>query len=93
MRSDSIIIPLSVSSGNLEIPYMTLLQKGIRIQGSIVASRAIHRRMLEFAALHGIKPTVMKFPMTVDGITDAMQTLADGKMRYRGVLIPEKEKA
>jgi D-arabinose 1-dehydrogenase-like Zn-dependent alcohol dehydrogenase len=32
----------------------------------------------------------MEFPLNVDGITDAMQTLRDGKMRYRGVLKPQQ---
>ncbi|KAF2816996.1 GroES-like protein [Mytilinidion resinicola] len=90
MNMDSVIIPLSVAAGNLEIPYMPLILQGIRIQGSLVASRGIHTRMLAFAAQHSIKPTVMKFPMNVDGITDALQTLNDGKMRYRAVLMPEK---
>jgi len=90
MSPDSIIIPLSVSAGNLTIPYMPLVMGGIRIQGSLVASRGIHTRMLAFAAQHGIKPTLMKFPMSVDGITKAMKTLNDGEMRYRGVLLPEE---
>ena len=49
----------------------------------------MHRQMLEFAALHSIKPIVMKFPMSEEGIEDAMGTLRDGKMRYRGVLVPQ----
>lgn len=66
---------------------MPLILKGLRIQGSIVAPRYVHNRMLEFAALHQIKPMVEKFPMDVDGITKAFKKLADGKMRYRGVLV------
>jgi len=45
--------------------------------------------MLRFAALHGIKPMKQEFPMSVEGITQAMKTLKEGGMRYRGVLIPE----
>lgn len=45
--------------------------------------------MLEFAALHKIAPIVEKFPMTEKGIEEAMKKLDDGKMRYRGVVIPE----
>ncbi|KAF9638689.1 putative nadp-dependent alcohol dehydrogenase protein [Lasiodiplodia theobromae] len=84
----AIIFPLSVESGDLVVPYMPLLLTGLRIQGSIVANRATHQRMLEFAARHQIKPLVNKFPMTVQGIEDAMKTLDEGKMRYRGVLVP-----
>lgn len=45
--------------------------------------------MLAFAALHNIKPIIMKFPLNENGIEEAMGTLRDGKMRYRGVLIPQ----
>jgi hypothetical protein len=29
----------------------------------------------------------MTFPLNKEGVEEAMQTLRDGKMRYRGVLI------
>jgi D-arabinose 1-dehydrogenase-like Zn-dependent alcohol dehydrogenase len=45
--------------------------------------------MLAFAAKNGIKPQIEKFPMTQAGITEAMQKLRDGGMRYRGVLIAQ----
>jgi D-arabinose 1-dehydrogenase-like Zn-dependent alcohol dehydrogenase len=45
--------------------------------------------MIQFASHHGIKPIIMEFPMTEEGITKAMDTLRDGKMKYRGVLIPQ----
>ncbi|KAF2087769.1 GroES-like protein [Saccharata proteae CBS 121410] len=89
MAPSSIMFPLSVESGNLVVPYMPLILSGIRIQGSLVASRACHRRMLEFAARHDIKPMINKFPMTAEGINRAIETLESGKMRYRGVLVPE----
>jgi D-arabinose 1-dehydrogenase-like Zn-dependent alcohol dehydrogenase len=81
------IFPLSVSEGDLSVPYMPLLQKSLRIQGSLVAAREIHREMLEFAAFHSIKPIVQTFHLDKDGIDEAFKTLEDGKMRYRGVLV------
>jgi D-arabinose 1-dehydrogenase-like Zn-dependent alcohol dehydrogenase len=89
MAPNSIIFPLTVNFGDFSIPHLPMLQTGITVQGSIVAARAVHRRMLEFAAQHEIKPIMMEFPMTEEGITKAMDTLRDGKMRYRGVLIPQ----
>ena len=83
------IFPLTVDEGDFKIPHMGLVGAGLTIQGSVVAARSVHRHMLEFAALHNIKPIIMEFPMTEDGITDAMSTLRDGKMRYRGVLKPQ----
>lgn len=83
------IIPLTVSEGDFVIPQNALILGGHTVQGVAVSARAVHRQMLAFAALHNIKPIVMKFPMTEDGIEEAMGTLRDGKMRYRGVLIPQ----
>jgi D-arabinose 1-dehydrogenase-like Zn-dependent alcohol dehydrogenase len=89
MAPTSIIFPLTVSMGNFEIPHLPLIQQGITIQGSVVAARSVHRHMLEFAAQHNIKPIIMEFPLNESGIEDAMATLRDGKMRYRGVLKPQ----
>ena len=63
--------------------------QGITVQGSVVASRYVQQRMLDFAALHNISPIIEKFPMTEKGITEAMEKLGNGSMRYRGVFIPE----
>lgn len=90
MAPDSVIFPLTVSNDNFTIPYMPLIHSGIRIQGSLVSARHIHRQMLEFAAQHQIKPIIMEFPMTVDGVEDAFSTLSNGDMRYRGVLVPQQ---
>ena len=89
MAPGGTIYPLSVADGNFSIPYMSLLLNGITIQGSLVASRYIHQRMLAFAALHQIKPIIEKFPMSEKGITDAMAKLESGGMTYRGVLVPQ----
>ena len=62
---------------------------GLQIIGSGVASVGTHAAMLSFAAKHGIKPQIEKFPLTKDGIVDAMARLRDGKMRYRGVLVAQ----
>jgi D-arabinose 1-dehydrogenase-like Zn-dependent alcohol dehydrogenase len=83
------IYPLSVDSGDLKFPYMPIIRKELTIQGSLVAARQVHRNMLEFAARHNIRPIIEQFPMTVEGITTAMDKLASGKMRYRGVLIAQ----
>lgn len=65
---------------------------GLRIQGSLVASRGTQIKMLRFgtaaainhvsdcpnllfvsAALHDIKPVVQTFPMSVEGINEAVR--------------------
>ncbi|KAJ6008574.1 hypothetical protein N7499_001375 [Penicillium canescens] len=89
MAPNGIISPLSVDANDLKIPYMPLLANGLRVQGGIVSSRQVHRDMLAFAAFHGIKPIKMTFPLTRDGVKQSLQTLEEGKMRYRGVLVAE----
>lgn len=64
-----------------------LLISGLTVQGSIVASRYIHKRMLDFAALHKIEPIIEKFPMNESSINEAMDKLNAGNIRYRGVFI------
>ncbi|KAJ5173571.1 uncharacterized protein N7500_001502 [Penicillium coprophilum] len=83
------IYPLTVDFAPSPVPLLFMNIKGIRIQGSLVASRRSLRTLLEFAAAKKITPTSMTFPLTKDGVEAAMQTLRDGKMRYRGVLVRE----
>lgn len=82
------IYPLTVSTENLDnIAPLTLIAGNFSIIGSGVAATASMRAMLDFAARHGVKPQIEKFPMTLTGVKDAMKKLRDGKMRYRGVLV------
>ncbi|KAJ6095236.1 hypothetical protein N7486_005982 [Penicillium sp. IBT 16267x] len=87
MAPGGVISPLTVDSGELKVPYMPLMLSGLRVQGGIVSSRQVHREMLDFAALHNIKPVKMTFPLTLEGVKESLQTLEGGKMRYRGVLV------
>ncbi|RAL08451.1 NAD(P)-dependent alcohol dehydrogenase [Aspergillus homomorphus CBS 101889] len=85
------IYPLTVTIKPATLPLVPLFLRGIRVQGSLLASRQNIRSVLQFAARKNITPTTMTFPMTVEGIEDAMQTLRDGKMRYRGVLVRDMQ--
>jgi D-arabinose 1-dehydrogenase-like Zn-dependent alcohol dehydrogenase len=89
MAPSGSIYPLSVSNDDFTIPYMPVLASELKIQGSLVAAREVHREMLRFAAIHQIRPIIEQFPMTVDGITEAMKKLEEGGMRYRGVLVAQ----
>lgn len=70
---------------------MPLILQGITVQGSVVASRYVHMRMLDFAARHKIEPIIEKFPMTEDGIKEALDRLSSGNIRYRGVVLAKQE--
>jgi D-arabinose 1-dehydrogenase-like Zn-dependent alcohol dehydrogenase len=81
------IFPLTVSMENMPLSPLILLTYGITVIGSGPAPTASTHSMLEFAAKHGIKPQIEKFPLTQKGVVAAMQKLRDGNMRYRGVLV------
>lgn len=83
------VYPLSVASGELVIPYMPWLSRELRIIGSVVAGRQVHKEMLEFAAHNNVKAIIEEFPMTVQGIEESMAKLERGEMRYRGVLVAQ----
>jgi D-arabinose 1-dehydrogenase-like Zn-dependent alcohol dehydrogenase len=87
MAPGATIFPLTVSMDDLTIPYMPIIAGELKIQGSLVAARQVQRDMLAFAAHHQIKPIIEEFPMTQQGITESMDKLEAGKMRYRGVLV------
>jgi D-arabinose 1-dehydrogenase-like Zn-dependent alcohol dehydrogenase len=83
------IYPLTVDFGKTPVTMLKLLVSGLSIQGSAIASRREIRRMLKFCVQHDIKPTIMTWPMNQKGVEEALKTLNEGKMRYRGVLVAE----
>ena len=91
MARTGTIYPLTVvdEHDNLEIPYMSFLMSGLRIQASIIAPRSIQRRMLDFAARHAIQPISQSYKLDVSGIEQAMADLRDGKMRYKAILFTD----
>jgi len=90
MAPNSTIFPLTISEGELRMPYFPLLANAIRIQGCIPPSRAIHMKLLRFAAFHKIKPVIQEFPLTREGIEEAMDRLDKGEIKYRAVLVADK---
>jgi D-arabinose 1-dehydrogenase-like Zn-dependent alcohol dehydrogenase len=83
------IFPLTVHFGDLKIPQFPLIAAGLRIQGTVIASRSEIKQMLKFAASQNVRPVTVQFPLNKDGIEDSMRTLSEGKMRYRGVLVAQ----
>lgn len=45
--------------------------------------------VLDFAALHKIKPVIQTYPMTEEGITEAMEKLDRGEVHFRAVIVPQ----
>ncbi|KAJ7680691.1 putative NADP-dependent alcohol dehydrogenase C 2 [Mycena polygramma] len=90
MKPTGTIYPLTGDSGELRLHFLPIIRKGLNIQGSLVASRSVHRKMLDFAARHKIRPIIERFPMTRSGVEEGMKKLREGKMRYRGVLVAQR---
>ncbi|RKL19225.1 hypothetical protein BFJ68_g3500 [Fusarium oxysporum] len=89
VRRGGVISAVTVDSSELRCSYGEVLMNAMRIQGSLPAAPNVQREMLNFSALHGIKPIIETFPFTEDGINEAMEKLRQGRMRYRGVLAME----
>lgn len=60
---------------------------GYNIRSSLVASRAKHDEMLNFAATHDVKPWVEKYELSESGIAEIVGKLTKNQVRYRGVLV------
>ncbi|BCR98098.1 uncharacterized protein AKAW2_31417S [Aspergillus luchuensis] len=84
--TNGVIYHISVTLEPTPIPLVPFGQKGIRIQGCFITSRRNLQELLEFAARHDIKPTIMNFPLTKDGLEEAFEKLRAGGIRYRAVL-------
>jgi D-arabinose 1-dehydrogenase-like Zn-dependent alcohol dehydrogenase len=85
------IYPQQIPTGfpDWNIPFFPLLLQGVSIIFATTGPRHEISRMLEFAALHGVKPVLERFPLTKEGIDTSIKRLEDGQMRYRGVLVAE----
>ncbi|KAJ5356011.1 alcohol dehydrogenase [Penicillium concentricum] len=89
MDTNGTIYPMTATLTETLVPFLPMNSRGIRIQGTRVASRQDLRELIEFCNRKKIKPTIVKFPMTPDGIKEAMQKLKNGEIKYRAVLVRE----
>ena len=81
--------PLTIDFRAVPVPMLPLVTGGLSV-GSAGAYRHEFKTMLDFVARHGVHVQTQTFPMTQKGITEAMKTLREGKMRYRGVMEVQK---
>ena len=65
---------------------LSMIQKEITVRVLCASTMTQINDMLKFAGRHKIRPIIESFSMTLKGINEAMEKLAAGKMRYRGVL-------
>ncbi|RFU30946.1 hypothetical protein B7463_g5393, partial [Scytalidium lignicola] len=81
------IYPITVTTDSVPIPLAPMLYKAIRIQTTFINSRHVMRSLLDFVVERNIKAEIQTFPMTAEGLEEAVKILKEGKMRYRGVLV------
>ena len=86
MNPDSTIVPLTVGSGDMVHPYEDIVEKQLKIYGSVVGKRYTHRKMLEFAARHNVRAMIEELPMTEEGLNTAFERLEKDDVRFRFVL-------
>lgn len=93
MAMPGTVYPLTVVGQNdeLGLPYLKFLFGGVRVQASIVASRNTYKRMLDFAAFHGVRATVQRYKLNLEGIERAMKELREGKVRHKGILCADTQ--
>lgn len=68
----------------IDIEAFLLIVGQRSVSGSPVGSPGTITRMLEFAARHGIRPMVERYPL--ERVNEALDRLRSGKARYRVVL-------
>jgi D-arabinose 1-dehydrogenase-like Zn-dependent alcohol dehydrogenase len=87
MATGGAIYPLTVDKSPSGIPLYLMNHNGVKIQGTLVASRQTMQELMEFVAEHGVRPTINTFPLTKEGIETAIEKLGKGEIRYRAVLV------
>jgi len=84
------LYPLTITFDAPPVPMLPMVIAGLSIVGSAGAYRQETRDMLDFVARNKVRVQTQTWPMTQKGITEAMSTLREGKMRYRGVVVVKK---
>lgn len=75
---------VGIPGAPLTVSVDPLLDEQKRITGSVIGSTKTMRRMLSFAAEHGIAPIVERMPMA--SVNDAIARVREGRARMRIVL-------
>ncbi|GAA86634.1 alcohol dehydrogenase [Aspergillus luchuensis IFO 4308] len=85
------VYPLTVSLQPATIRTIMLINKGLRIQGSLVASREDLAKMLQFCADKGVRPATSNFSLTsTEEVNQAMESLQRNTVRYKALLVADE---
>ncbi|KAK5166736.1 uncharacterized protein LTR77_008280 [Saxophila tyrrhenica] len=81
------VIPLTVDLAPTPVPLAATIFMGINILGVKVCNRTEYEDMFNFCVRHKIRPTIQEYPMTEEGINEAVEALGEGKVHYRAVVV------
>ncbi|GKZ49895.1 hypothetical protein AbraIFM66951_002604 [Aspergillus brasiliensis] len=85
------VYPLTVSLKPAAIRTIMLINKGLRVQGSLVASRGDIAKMLQFCAEKRVEPATSKFSLSsTEEVNQAMEGLQRNTVRYKALLVADK---
>jgi D-arabinose 1-dehydrogenase-like Zn-dependent alcohol dehydrogenase len=79
---------LSIIEDSIQIPSRLLVMQNLEFRGSEIPPRECSMQMLQFASEHNVKPRVQIYPLTADGITEALGSMKQGLIRYCAVFTP-----
>jgi alcohol dehydrogenase len=85
LASDGTMVVLGVGQGSLAFDPMQLIMGRRRVMGSPAGSRGELRETLDFAAEHGIRPRITRFPLRNAG--EVLERMHAGGIRGRAVLM------
>lgn len=85
LANNGVLCLVGLPVSTLNIPLLPLVFGQKAIAGSVVGGRRFMKEMLEFAAIHQIKPMIETIP--ISQINAAMDKVVANKARYRIVLV------
>jgi alcohol dehydrogenase, propanol-preferring len=81
------LVVLGVGPGNISLNPMDLIMARRRVMGSPAGSRKELRECLRFAADHGVRPHVTRYPL--EKAEEALALMHENRLRGRAVLVVE----
>ncbi|GIL91269.1 hypothetical protein Vretifemale_18834 [Volvox reticuliferus] len=91
LKNGGTLVQVGIPGGGatMTVPLQALVFGQKLVAGSVVGGRADMQEMLTFAGTHGVRPMVETMPLSQ--VNQAMKRVAEGKARYRIVLISDWE--
>eukprot|EP00743_Colponemidia_sp_Colp-15_P001042 GILK01001148.1.p1 GENE.GILK01001148.1~~GILK01001148.1.p1 ORF type:complete len:343 (-),score=45.04 GILK01001148.1:91-1119(-) len=87
LDNDGVMVLMGVSHTDIPVSPVDLILGQRSIAGSAAGSQAVTQQVINFCALHDIKPQIETFPF--DQCNEAIERVKANSVRYRAVLLRE----